>query len=150
MDPLRLLTWLTPKIGVQVKRIGEKKAFLVCGVLALLGLIFLANSNQPFYFGLGWAGYQIAVMGLCLSIDAVFSFSITEKQEDSFSPLVGQLSGLYSCSINLGSTISSLFSGLLLERCGDLMPFLVTAVLLVLTVLAFWMAVGREAAINKG
>ena len=149
MDPLRLLTCLTPKIGVQVKRIGEKKAFLVCGVLALLGLIFLANSNQPFYFGLGWAGYQIAVMGLCLSIDAVFSFSI-KKQEDSFSPLVGQLSGLYSCSINLGITISSLFSGLLLERCGDLMPFLVTAVLLVLTVLAFWMAVGREAAINKG
>ena len=140
--PSCLLTWLMPKIGAQVKRIGERKAFLCCGVLALFFLAFLANSRQPVSFGLGWAGYQVAVTGLCLSIDAVFSFSITEKQEDASSPLVGQLSGLYSCSINLGSTISALVSGLLLERFGDLTPFLVTAVLLALTVLAFWKAAG--------
>ena len=140
--PSCLLTWLMPKIGAQVKRIGERKAFLCCGVLALFFLAFLANSRQPVSFGLG-------VTGLCLSIDAVFSFSITEKQEDASSPLVGQLSGLYSCSINLGSTISSLVSGLLLERFGDLTPFLVTAVLLALTVLAFWKAAGRQAAVNK-
>lgn len=85
-----------------------------------------------------------------MPVDRCGVLLLDQKQEDSFSPLVGHLSGLYSCSINLGSTISSLFSGLLLERCGDLVPFLVTAVLLVLTVLAFWMAVGREAAINKG
>ncbi|HIV36416.1 MAG TPA: MFS transporter, partial [Candidatus Negativibacillus faecipullorum] len=147
--PSCLLTWLMPKIGAQVKRIGERKAFLCCGVLALFFLAFLANSRQPVSFGLGWAGYQVAVTGLCLSIDAVFSFSITEKQEDASSPLIGQLSGLYSCSINLGSTISSLVSGLLLERFGDLTPFLVTAVLLALTVLAFWKAAGRQAAVNK-
>ena len=147
--PSCLLTWLMPKIGAQVKRIGERKAFLCCGVLALFFLTFLANSRQPVSFGLGWAGYQVAVTGLCLSIDAVFSFSITEKQEDVSSPLVGQLSGLYSCSINLGSTISSLVSGLLLERFGDLTPFWVTAVLLALTVLAFWKAAGRQAAVNK-
>lgn len=147
--PSCLLTWLMPKIGAQVKRIGERKTFLCCGVLALFFLAFLANSRQPVSFGLGWAGYQVAVTGLCLSIDAVFSFSITEKQEDVSSPLVGQLSGLYSCSINLGSTISSLVSGLLLERFGDLTPFLVTAVLLALTVLAFWKAAGRQTAVDK-
>ena len=147
--PSCLLTWLMPKIGAQVKRIGERKAFLCCGVLAMFFLAFLANSRQPVSFGLGWAGYQVAVTGLCLSIDAVFSFSITEKQEDASSPLVGQLSGLYSCSINLGSTISSLVSGLLLERFGDLTPFLVTAVLLALTVLAFWKAAGRQTAVDK-
>ena len=50
--PSCLLTWLMPKIGAQVKRIGERKAFLCCGVLALFFLAFLANSRQP----VSWLG----------------------------------------------------------------------------------------------
>ena len=63
-----------------------------------------------------------------LALDALFSRE-TEGQ--------GALGGVYSFSNQLGSIISSLFGGFLLQLLGEHAPFYAAALMLIVTVLAF-------------
>lgn len=65
-----------------------------------------------------------------LSMDAVFSKQIPEKER-------GRYSGIYSCSVNLGSMIASVLGGFFMQEIGESTPFYLTAVLLILTMLVF-------------
>ena len=130
--PSCLLTWWTPAIGKTVQKAGEKRAFLAAGALALLFLLWMAQSSTTLLFGLGWSGYSFAVCAMRLSFDAIFSFEMQDTAR-------GALSGLYSCSINAGSVVASALGGFLLQTSGVQAPFYATAALLLLT-LAFFAA----------
>ena len=94
--PSTLLAYLSPSIGAKIKRFGERKSFLTASILAILLLIWMSASTVPVLFGLGWSGYSFAVTAMNLSMDAVFSKQIPEKER-------GRYSGIYSCSVNLDS-----------------------------------------------
>ena len=74
--------------------------------------------------------YTHLVTAMNLSMDAVFSKQIPEKER-------GRYSGIYSCSVNLGSMIASVLGGFFMQEIGESTPFYLTAVLLILTMLVF-------------
>lgn len=135
--PSCLLTWWTPAIGKKVKQAGERRAFVAAGALALVFLLWMAQSSTTLWFGLGWSGYSFAVCAMQLSFDAVFSFEMPQEAK-------GALSGLYSCSINLGSMVASVLGGFLLQSFGTEAPFYTTSLLLLLTLAAFVVQVGNK------
>ena len=126
--PLWVLNWLMPRVGSAVKKLGEKRAFVFAGVAAPVLLFLLAQCNGLLFFGLLWFGYRVAVTAMRLALDALFSRE-TEGQ--------GALGGVYSFSNQLGSIISSIFGGVLLQLLGEHAPFYVAALMLIVTVLAF-------------
>lgn len=128
--PSTLLAYLSPSIGAKIKRFGERKSFLIASILAILLLIWMSASTVPVLFGLGWSGYSFTVTAMNLSMDAVFSKQIPEKER-------GRYSGIYSCSVNLGSMIASVLGGFFMQEIGESTPFYLTAVLLILTMLVF-------------
>ena len=128
--PSTLLAYLSPSIGAKIKLFGERKSFLTASILAILLLIWMSASTAPVLFGLGWSGYSFAVTAMNLSMDAVFSKQIPEKER-------GMYSGIYSCSVNLGSMIASVLGGFFMQEIGESTPFYLTAVLLILTMLVF-------------
>lgn len=134
--PSCLLTWWTPSIGAAVKKFGEKRSFFASSVLALVFLIWMAQSGTTLWFGLGWSGYSFAVCAMGLSFDAIFSFEIQDAAR-------GAMSGLYSCSINAGSMIASALGGFLLQTLGVQAPFYATAALLLLTLAVFAAPINR-------
>lgn len=128
--PSTLLAYLSPSIGAKIKRFGERKSFLTASILAILLLIWMSASTVPVLFGLGWSGYSFTVTAMNLSMDAVFSKQIPEKER-------GRYSGIYSCSVNLGSMIAAVLGGFFMQEIGESTPFYLTAVLLILTMLVF-------------
>ena len=72
-----------------------------------------------------------------LSMDAVFSKQIPEKER-------GMYSGIYSCSVNLGSMIAAVLGGFFMQEIGESTPFYLTAALLLLTMLVFQKVLSAE------
>lgn len=128
--PSMLLTWMMPSIGTATKRFGERRSFLTAGIIAIVFLIAMSASTTPLFFGLGWSGYSFSVTAMTLSLDAAFSKQTPEKD-------TGAYSGVYSCSINLGSMLASMLGGFFLQKIGETAPFYVAAILLLVTAAFF-------------
>lgn len=128
--PSCLLTWQMPSIGAKVKRYGEQRSFLTAGLLAIGFLIWMTQSETTFLFGIGWCGYSFAVTAMRLAVDSLFSRCMGEQEK-------GALSGIYSCSINLGAMIAAVLGGFLLQTFGMSVPFYITALLIMVTVFLF-------------
>lgn len=128
--PSCLLTWQMPSIGAKVKRYGEQRSFLTAGLLAIGFLIWMTQSETTFLFGIGWCGYSFAVTAMRLAVDSLFSRCMGEQEK-------GALSGIYSCSINLGAMIAAVLGGFLLQTFGISVPFYITALLIMVTVFLF-------------
>lgn len=135
--PSTLLAYLTPSIGARIKSVGERKSFVAAGILAILILIGMSASTTPIFFGLWWSGYSFAVAAMNLSMDAAFSRQIPEKER-------GRYSGIYSCSVNLGSMIAAMLGGFFMQEIGESAPFYLTAALLLLTMLVFQKILSAE------
>lgn len=136
--PLWILNWLMPRTGAAVKKLGEKRAFVFAGATTPVLLFLLAQCDGLLFFGLLWFGYRVAVTAMRLALDALFSRE-TEGQ--------GALGGVYSFSNQLGSIISSIFGGVLLQLLGEHAPFYAAAVMLAVSVVVF-RVVPRAAAAN--
>lgn len=128
--PSMLLTWMMPSIGAATKRFGERRSFLAAGIIAIVFLIAMSASTTPLFFGLGWSGYSFSVTAMTLSLDAAFSKQTPEKD-------TGAYSGVYSCSINLGSMLASVLGGFFLQKIGEAAPFYAAAILLLVTAAFF-------------
>lgn len=126
MLPSCLLTYFMPRIGKTVKKAGEGKAFFLASGFLALFLLLMAGSRKTLWFGLFWSGYQFAVTAAQLALDDLFSLQ-TEQQNR------GLLSGIYSCSVDLGSVIACLSGGIVMQYFGVQAPFYLTAALLACT-----------------
>lgn len=130
MLPSCLLTYFMPRIGKAVKKAGEATAFLFASGLLVLFLLLMAGSRITVWFGLFWSGYQFAVTAAQLALDDLFSIQTNRQNR-------GLLSGIYSCSVDLGSIIACLTGGIVMQCFGAQAPFYLTATLLACTAAVF-------------